>query len=200
MMSDPAYLRAFKKLTRTTPGFADLKPMEEEFYGESDRACGILLGAMVESALEGALASVLRPDLSNDLAQRLFDGDGIIATFSAKINLGFALSLFGTKAKNDLELIKMMRNAFAHCRLPIKFETPEVRAICEHLQIPDTPAKVDISVYERTPRMISMGVPDKSSPKYPRYLFAMACHSLAYHLFVFSRRTHLTSLPSSGIP
>jgi hypothetical protein len=179
---------------------ADIRPMEEEFYGESDRACAILLSGMVESALEGALRSVLRPDLSSDLAKRLFEGDGVISTFSAKINLGFALAVFGAKSKHDLELIKLMRNAFAHCRLPLKFETPEVSEVCEHLRIPDTDAKMTISVYQRTPTRLSVGIPEKGSAKWPRYRFSTSCHSLAYWLFVFSRRATLAPMQSSGLP
>jgi hypothetical protein len=199
-MSGPAYLRAFKKLVNTPPSATQLTTTEEEFYGESDRACGILLGAMVETALEGAIASVLRPDLPTDMAERLFEGEGIMSTFSAKINLGFALSIFGTTAKHDLELIKLMRNAFAHCRLPLTFQTPEVRAVCENLQIPDTNAKVPVSVYERTPTQILVHIPDKTSPKYPRFLFATSCHSIAFRLFAFSKRKFLPAPPSSGLP
>jgi hypothetical protein len=187
-VADSAYIRAFKELTKAKPGMPDARTTEEEFYGESDRASAILLGSMVESALEVALKSVLRPDMPSDLSQRLFEGDGVMSTFSAKINLGFAFAILGTKAKHDLDLIKLLRNSFAHCRIPLTFETPEVIAVCEHLQIPDTTSKIDISVHERTPTMIRTGTPEKGSTKWPRFRFATSCHSLAYWLLIFSNR------------
>ncbi|MGO9684145.1 MAG: MltR family transcriptional regulator [Beijerinckiaceae bacterium] len=60
----------------------------------------------------------------------LFEDTGPLATFSARINFGYALGLYGKKVKRDLNLIREIRNAFVHSRRHIDFETPEVVELC----------------------------------------------------------------------
>jgi hypothetical protein len=52
--------------------------------------------------------------MSNTHRDRLLGGDGDIARFSAKIELGFSLGLYGQKTRNDLHYIRKVRNEFAH--------------------------------------------------------------------------------------
>jgi hypothetical protein len=68
-------------------------------------------------------------------------------------------------------LIRTIRNEFAHRQLPLRFDIPEAKAVCDHLQIPDTEAKVippylidmavDIGLAEETPDHWS----DRQHPK-----------------------------------
>ena len=51
-----------------------------------------------------------------------------LSTFSAKIRMGFAMKLYGERTFDDLELLKKLRNLFAHGRLAIDFNTPEVKS------------------------------------------------------------------------
>src|SRR5260221_1856088 len=129
MTSDPAYLRAFKNFAKRPPTLEESEAMEKEFYGESDRACGVLHASWVEQVLETAIRRRLRPNLSN----RMFDFEGPVGTFSAKIMMGYALGLFGSKTNHDLLLIRTIRNEFAHCQLPLRFDLPEVKAVCDQL-------------------------------------------------------------------
>lgn len=52
--------------------------------------------------------------LSNNMAERIFDGYGPLSTFSAKIDVAFALDLIDADVHRDLRTIKDIRNCFAH--------------------------------------------------------------------------------------
>lgn len=99
--------------------------MEKEFYGESDRACGILFASWVELLVERAI----KYKLKRDPPTALFDFEGPLGTFSAKIMMAYALELFGSKTNHDLLLIRTIRNEFAHCQLPLRFDVPEVKGV-----------------------------------------------------------------------
>jgi hypothetical protein len=50
--------------------------------------------------------------------------------------VGFALGIIGTQIRADLNCVRDIRNAFAHARRAIRFDTPEVAAACESLRNP----------------------------------------------------------------
>jgi hypothetical protein len=53
--------------------------------------------------------------------------------------VAYAFKLIGSITRADLDLIKFLRNEFAHSRLPFDFKTPEVRAVCDQLKIVEVP-------------------------------------------------------------
>jgi hypothetical protein len=116
-MATAGYVKAFKTFVETLPDFSHALAMEQEFYLGSDRAAVILQASNVEGILESLLQTKMRQPLSNDLRDRLFDGNGPLSTFSHKVMLGYALELYGPVFRHDLDLIRELRNGFAHgCR------------------------------------------------------------------------------------
>lgn len=103
---------------------------------ESDRAVAILACTTLEDALEDAIRSRMVA-LSTDAAGHLFSGEGPLSTFSAKTKVGFALGLYGSKANADLNCIRDIRNAFAHAKVPIAFDTKEVADAISTLNAPE---------------------------------------------------------------
>jgi hypothetical protein len=91
-MSDPAYVKTFKAYTRDDPTFNDLPAMEQEFYGESARAVVILQASMVEALLETAIQQKMRRDLSAEMKKDIFEFEGPVGSFSAKVTIAFALA------------------------------------------------------------------------------------------------------------
>src|SRR3954469_12601040 len=128
MASDPVYIREFKVFVKGQLQGADLAPLEAELYGSSDRALGVLRASFLEAALERYIRAHVRPNLDSDSAKRLFDFSGIVGSFGAKILLAYALNWIGKDTHHDLELIRTMRNEFAHCRKAIRFTDPPVAA------------------------------------------------------------------------
>ena len=58
------------------------------------------------------------------------------ASFAAKIHRGYTLGLFGEETKNNLDIIRMMRNVFAHAPSPVRFSTVEIENACALLKVP----------------------------------------------------------------
>src|SRR5215469_4374806 len=71
-----------------------------------------------------------------------------------KIKIGYALNIFGINTYNELNIIREIRNAFAHSLHQITFSVPEVKQHCERLKIGMT----------RRPRYISSVIEDIPIP------------------------------------
>lgn len=174
-MGTPAYLKAFRDSIQTRPSIAHIDGMEQEFYLGSDRSAVILQAASVEMSLETLIISKMRRDFPEDLRGRLFEGNGPLSTFSSKILIGYALDLYGPVFRHDLDIIKELRNGFAHVRLPMQLVDPAIAGMCTHLQIPDNKQlnwlpityseKYDIEVVR--------------NHSHPRTRFTRACHTIS---------------------
>ena len=97
---------------------------------KNDRGAAILLAANLESSLQIAI------ERKEPTADRT-------ATFEAKIKKGHALGLFGEETKNNLDLIRWIRNAFAHSLSPVRFSTAEIESACALLKLPAPVGKAD---------------------------------------------------------
>jgi DNA-binding MltR family transcriptional regulator len=64
--------------------------------------------------------------LSKEEGDRLFVGSAPLSSFSAKIQVAYAIGLIGPKATHDLDRIREIRNAFAHAKVSITFDTDAV--------------------------------------------------------------------------
>jgi hypothetical protein len=94
----------------------------DEVTFQNDRTAAIILGSYVEFALQDAIEGKW-PPISNTLRDDIFEGNGPLATFSAKIDIGLAMGLFGLQTKTDLNSIRWIRNKFAHELGQLTFET-----------------------------------------------------------------------------
>ena|SRR5882762_11027149 len=82
----------------------------------NDRAAAIMAGAFVEDALCRAI--------------------GRRSSFYSMIESGFERELYKGLVRDDLHVIRHVRNAFAHAIKPITFDTPEVIEEVGKLQFP----------------------------------------------------------------
>ena len=73
-------------------------------------------------------ALLISRGVGKDGPKDLFGPMKPLSTFSAKIRMGFALKLYGERTFDDLELLRKLRNLFAHGKLAIDFNTPEVKS------------------------------------------------------------------------
>lgn len=113
-------------MARTT--YEDHKIAIDEIQDSPDRAAAIVAAAILESTLEEGIVNRLLP-MSNSHRATLFGGEASFATFSAKINLGLSLGLYGNKTRSDLNLIRKIRNEFAHYANR-SFAHPEISKHC----------------------------------------------------------------------
>lgn len=93
-----------------------------------DRSLALVLSSVVEQALEMAIATHFVID--EESWQRLFDDNvnGPLSNFAAKIKMGYALGIYKKDIRDELDLIRHIRNTFAHAKFPINFESAEMEA------------------------------------------------------------------------
>jgi hypothetical protein len=95
----------------------------------NDRGAALLLAANLENSLQIAIERRLA--IAETHRTILFvDEASPLRRFSAKIRMGYALGLFGDGLKSNLDLVRIIRNVFAHAASPVHFSTPEVMGAC----------------------------------------------------------------------
>lgn len=99
---------------KTTRSFdhKDFEKFVDEFKEESDRAAVILGAAKLDLLLYQVLQQYLAP--STGSKDELLDGDSPLGTFSAKILLTNRLGLIDNEFTRSLQLVRKIRNSFAH--------------------------------------------------------------------------------------
>jgi hypothetical protein len=120
-------------LSKQSPSESELDAVWHEIDRQSHRASAVLGGAMVEDALRFALQAHF-VFLSKTDTEKLFDYPAPLASFDAKIRVGHAIGLYGTIVRNDLNVIRRVRNGFAHAKKPISFDTPQVAKEMEKIR------------------------------------------------------------------
>ncbi|WP_175981406.1 hypothetical protein [Burkholderia sp. BCC1630] len=80
--------------------------------GESERASVILAVAWMDADLEKLLKKVLQPCSGG--GDNLFDSDRPLGAFSAKITLARRLGVIDKDVESALQIMRRMRNEFAH--------------------------------------------------------------------------------------
>jgi hypothetical protein len=90
---------------------------------DSDRAVAIWAGSFVETHLKNYLACRLR---TGKETQALFDTYGPLSTFAGCIGVAYAIRLLNKPQRDDLDLIRRIRNHFAHHPYEATFTDEEV--------------------------------------------------------------------------
>jgi hypothetical protein len=107
-----------------------------EIHDKNDRAAALAAGSFLEDQLSFALNARFIP-LSETRKDALYKRpDAPLRTFSAKIELGFALALYGEATRIDLEHIRKIRNEYAHNAAKRSFDTPKISERCDALSTP----------------------------------------------------------------
>jgi hypothetical protein len=96
---------------------------EAELTGTSDRAAAIVGASLIEVQLEQLL---IRSMVKGTEAKPLFEGFGPLSSFSAKIRIAECFGLLPPDICADADLIRKIRNEFAHTHKPTSFEAQKV--------------------------------------------------------------------------
>ena len=110
----------------------------KELEKSSDRAIGIIAGAMVDSQLYEALSHFLHGDdeaYSTKVRKDMFGSDGPLGSFGARTNLAYLLGLITEDAHADLQTFGKIRNSFAHYTEHDTFETESIKARCSNFKL-----------------------------------------------------------------
>lgn len=181
-------IEALAYLSRQEPTYAHFQAFQAEVNAEKfDRGAAILLATNCETCLRYAIQRNLIV-AADDVYQKIFRSGAPLGSFEAKIRIGFAMGIFREQTRNNLNAIKAIRNAFAHSIVPINFETPEVRAVCDLLIMPEIMWPRAISVATGNP---TGNIPPDATT---RVRFQKISEALSHNLFNFG-----TTI-SGGIP
>jgi mannitol operon repressor len=122
----------------------------KEFQSETDRGASILAGSMLDQKLKDILVDFLiECNQTNDL---ITGHNAPLATFSSRLNLAFSLGLISEYEFHDCNIIRKIRNDFAHkFELEFSFKEQRVSSLCWNLKA-DTPG--DKETFKDKPRQL----------------------------------------------
>ncbi len=110
----------------------------KELKNLPDRVVGILATTIIDERLEHALKAHFY-DVKYDgqmLFDKMFNYSAILGSFGARIDVGFAIGIYGEDAFRDLHTIRKIRNQFAHKLAPKDFKIQSVADLAANLKIP----------------------------------------------------------------
>lgn len=122
---------------------------------ESDRGLVLVSASFLEESLESLLYarfSIKHPK-SNSFIKPLFDTFGPLSNFSAKIKICYTIDLIGEWVYQDLEIVRKLRNRFAHSVGFTRFDLPEVVNLTEKLQAADIAATELMKADDKTKKL-----------------------------------------------
>ena len=91
--------------------------------------------AVLEELLKSRIEERL-VNSDNELQNSMFGSpQGFATSFSAKIELAFALGVFGVESRTDLHNIRRVRNIMAHNSTIVEFSDPAIVNVCRSLHI-----------------------------------------------------------------
>ena len=115
------------RLRKQVPSPEEYQVAWETVRKDGSRGSVILAATLVEDSLRALLVSRMALGVEKDGPKDLFGPMKPLSGFSAKIRMGFALKLYGEHTFHDLELLRELRNLFAHGKVAIDFNTPGVK-------------------------------------------------------------------------
>jgi DNA-binding MltR family transcriptional regulator len=115
--------------SRREPNVGEWEETINDILNAHDRAAAIILASQAELWLQQLLISYM-PNGNEDI---LFSANGPLSGFYAKNQLAFAMGIIPLVLLQDLEVIRRVRNAFAHAPATIRFSDTPVMEECRKL-------------------------------------------------------------------
>lgn len=105
-----------------------------------DRVIAILSAVILDERLLAAIQNYLHdmPIKGSTVFLNLFRDGAPLGSFKPRIDIGFALGLYGAEVYSDLCIINKIRNKFAHTREVKNFDTQSIKNSIENLKTPDS--------------------------------------------------------------
>jgi hypothetical protein len=122
---------ANKKPPTLNEEIARLNRIVDEAFKESDRAGAILLGAEIDILLKSLLEIYFLPPQKTSID--IFGPDGAVGSFSARIELCYRLGFLHPAMHHDLQIIRKIRNRFAHGEQGLDLSDDQLRDWCHNL-------------------------------------------------------------------
>ncbi|NGX95089.1 MAG: hypothetical protein G4V63_07615 [Candidatus Afipia apatlaquensis] len=116
---------ALRALGKRFPAPSELTKTLDAAYEQPDRSAAIVATAIIESILEKIIVARLKHK-EPDLIGKLFKDRGPLSDFHSKILVATAFGVISPNMGSELHRIKAIRNVFAHAKIDVNFDTPEI--------------------------------------------------------------------------
>lgn len=113
----------------------------KEFQSESDRGAALVGAALLDARLERLLLSHMLPGKVAD--ELVSGGNAPLGTFSSRIKACWALGLITSAEREDLNVVRSIRNEFAHREHGISFIDSKIASFCSSLKSRRSPEMVE---------------------------------------------------------
>ena len=110
------------------------KVIISEIQQQTDRGVMIIGASLLEGRLMQSIQLRMMPDMPTDMGGRMFKGSGPLASFSAKIDIGFLLQLYPKEMRDVMHTLREIRNDAAHKTDAISFSFQSTKDRCENLR------------------------------------------------------------------
>lgn len=104
--------------------------MMDSFDLESDRGAAVLAGSFTENYLGIYLRELL---VNKKVSKDLFGSMGPLASFSQRISIAYGFGFITEEQYANLNLVRKIRNHFAHHPLEASFESKEIAELVARL-------------------------------------------------------------------
>lgn len=116
----------------------DMAVLEEVNKGASDRALGIIAASLVEIHLTKLIRQAFILESRKETVQeKLFQSSGPLGPFATKIRLSYIMGMISEEFYKNLEIMREIRNRFAHHTEIGSFEIPEIADRCRNFTLVD---------------------------------------------------------------
>lgn len=112
-------------------GFIRENSILKELTESSDRSKVILGSAILEELLERLLKKYFISSNENYYKNH-FESSGFLSSFSSKVNLSYMLGLISKELYEDLEIIRNLRNKFAHMITQSSLSDQNALSLCNN--------------------------------------------------------------------
>ena len=106
-----------------------------QLWRGSDRTIALVGRSLADDGLQRCMIRRMN-HLEPKEIKALFSGFGPLSTFSAKIMTAYATNIIDKEIRDDLDVLREIRNAFAHNYGHISLDTKEIIDICNLFNAP----------------------------------------------------------------
>lgn len=121
-----------KPLSETHPHLSGFMEFLPDFNKETERGAALAAASMLDAQLGRIIEAFLIPNKGSKALLAGFNAP--LGTLSARIASSFAFGLLSEVEYRECELIRKVRNEFAH-QIKVSFKTEKITRLCGQLQL-----------------------------------------------------------------
>jgi hypothetical protein len=115
-----------RDLSYAVPTGEEKRTLITSLVSASPISAAVMGAVLVEHELEGLIRKRFRRN-DDDTWKDLLNDQGPLRSFHSKILTAYAFGIVDDTTRDNLDIVRQVRNAFAHAKTPLDFEHPLVK-------------------------------------------------------------------------